>query len=90
MSNLSAQVKRQAAVLQRKTLRAPFDGVLSIRQVSLGSIVAPGNPIVRLQSLDPIYVDFTVPERHRGQAANRDSGSRSRLRPGRSRYSTAS
>jgi membrane fusion protein (multidrug efflux system) len=67
MASLAAQVERQEALVQRKTLRAPFDGVLSIRQVSLGRIVAPGDPIVRLQSLDPIYVDFTVAERHRGQ-----------------------
>ncbi|TNF87818.1 MAG: efflux RND transporter periplasmic adaptor subunit [Gammaproteobacteria bacterium] len=67
MARLTAQVERQAALVQRKTLRAPFDGILSIRQVSLGTIVAPGDPIVRLQSLDPIYVDFTVSERHRGQ-----------------------
>ena len=67
MASLSAQVERQAALVERKTLRAPFDGVLSIRQVSLGTIVAPGDPIVRLQNLDPIYVDFTVAERHRGE-----------------------
>ena len=66
-ASLTAQVERQEALVQRKTLRAPFDGVLSIRQVSLGTIVAPGDPIVRLQNLDPIYVDFTVSERHRGQ-----------------------
>ncbi len=67
MASLSAQVERQAALVQRKTLSAPFDGILGIRQVSLGTIVAPGQPIVRLQSLDPIYVDFTVSEKHRGQ-----------------------
>jgi membrane fusion protein (multidrug efflux system) len=66
MASLEAQVERQEVFLQRKTLRAPFDGVLGIRQVSRGTIVAPGEPIVRLQSVAPIYVDFTVPERHRG------------------------
>ncbi len=66
VANLEAQVERQEVLLQRTVLRAPFDGVLGIRQVSLGTIVAPGAPIVRLQSLAPIYVDFTVPERHRG------------------------
>lgn len=66
MASLKAQVDRQAVLLQRKILRAPFDGMLGIRQVSQGSIVAPGDPIVQLQSLAPIYVDFTVPERHRG------------------------
>jgi membrane fusion protein (multidrug efflux system) len=66
LASLQAQVERQQVVLQRKTLRAPFDGVLGIRQVSRGTIVAPGDPIVRLQSLAPIYLDFTVPERYRG------------------------
>jgi membrane fusion protein, multidrug efflux system len=67
VDNLRAQVERQEVVLERKVLRAPFDGVLGIRQVSQGTIVAPGDAIVRLQSLSPIYVDFTVPERHRGR-----------------------
>lgn len=66
VASLQAQVDRQEVFLQRKTLRAPFDGVLGIRQVSEGTIVAPGDRVVRLQSLAPIYVDFTVPERHRG------------------------
>lgn len=65
-ASLLAQVQRQQVLLERKVVRAPFDGVLGIRQVSLGNIVAPGDSIVRLQSLAPIYVDFTVPERHRG------------------------
>jgi membrane fusion protein (multidrug efflux system) len=65
-ASLEAQVERQQVLLDRKVLRAPFDGVLGIRQVSLGTIVAAGDSIVRLQSLAPIYVDFTVPERHRG------------------------
>ncbi len=69
MASLEAQAQRQEVLLQRKVLRAPFDGVLGIRQVSLGDFVAPGQPIVRLQTLDPIYVDFTVPERHRGSVA---------------------
>jgi membrane fusion protein (multidrug efflux system) len=68
-ASLLAQVERQEVILQRKVLRAPFDGVLGIRQVSRGTIVAPGDPIVLLQSLAPIYVDFTVPERHRGSLA---------------------
>jgi len=65
MMSLQAQVQRLEVLLQRKVLRASFDGVLGIRQVGLGDVVAPGQPIVRLQSLDPIYVDFAVPERHR-------------------------
>jgi len=67
VDSLQAQVERQLVILQRKILRAPFDGVLGIRQVSQGTIVSPGDPIVRMQTLAPIYVDFTVPERHRSE-----------------------
>jgi membrane fusion protein (multidrug efflux system) len=66
VASLLAQTERQRVLLGRKVVRAPFDGVLGIRRVSVGTIVAPGDSIVRLQSLSPIYVDFTVPERHRG------------------------
>lgn len=69
VASLKAQVDRQQVLIGRKRIRAPFDGVLGIRRVSLGDIVAPGSPIVRLQSLDPIYVDFTVPERVRGSVS---------------------
>jgi len=50
------------ATIERKTIRAPFSGVLGIRQVNLGQYLASGNPIVPLQSLDPIYVNFSVPQ----------------------------
>ncbi len=64
-ASLQAQVQQQRVRLQRKDIRAPFDGVLGIREISLGDIVAAGESIVALKTLDPIYVDFTVPERHR-------------------------
>ncbi|HEV8631101.1 MAG TPA: efflux RND transporter periplasmic adaptor subunit, partial [Thermoanaerobaculia bacterium] len=50
------------ATIERKTIRAPFSGVLGIRQVNLGQYLAGGDPIVPLQSLHPIYVDFGVPQ----------------------------
>lgn len=59
-----AAVDAQRALIAQKTVRAPFDGVLGIRRVNLGQFVAPGDPIVNLQSLDPIYLDFTLPEQH--------------------------
>ncbi len=65
MASLQAQVERASVLLDRKVVRAPFAGVLGIREVSLGTFVSAGQPIVQLQSLSPIYVDFTVPERHR-------------------------
>lgn len=67
--HLRARVEQQQVILDRKVIRAPFDGVLGLREISLGDIVASGDPIVRLQSLDPIHVDFTVPERHRSRVA---------------------
>jgi membrane fusion protein (multidrug efflux system) len=50
----------------KKTIRAPFSGRLGIRQVNLGQILREGDPIVTLQSLDPIYVNFTLPQQELG------------------------
>jgi len=50
------------AVIERKQIRAPFAGVLGIRQINLGQYLNPGDPVVPLQSLDPIYVNFSVPQ----------------------------
>jgi membrane fusion protein (multidrug efflux system) len=59
-----ARVAEQAAVMDLKTVRAPFGGRLGIRRVDLGQYLEPGQAIVSLQALDPIYVDYTLPERH--------------------------
>jgi membrane fusion protein, multidrug efflux system len=50
------------ATISKKTIRAPFSGQLGIRQVNLGQMLREGDPIVTLQSLDPIYVDFSFPQ----------------------------
>jgi membrane fusion protein (multidrug efflux system) len=57
-----AQVGDTQAAIARKTIHAPFTGVLGIRQVSLGQYLAAGQAIVSLQSVDPIYVNFGVPQ----------------------------
>ena len=57
-----AQAEAQRALVAQKRVRAPFDGILGIRRVNLGQFVAPGDPIVSLQSLDPIFVNFSLPE----------------------------
>ncbi|HEY9421020.1 MAG TPA: efflux RND transporter periplasmic adaptor subunit [Thermoanaerobaculia bacterium] len=62
-----ARVGEIRATIQRKTIRAPFSGVLGIRQVNLGQYLAPGAPVVSLQSIRPIYVNFDVPQRQVGQ-----------------------
>ena len=58
----SAQVGEMHAVIRRKTIRAPFSGILGIRQVNLGQYLAAGDPLVTLQSVNPIYVNFGVPQ----------------------------
>ena len=57
-----ARVGEIRATIERKTIRAPFAGRLGIRQVSVGQYVQSGDPIVPLQALDPIHVDFDVPQ----------------------------
>jgi membrane fusion protein (multidrug efflux system) len=55
------------AVIDKKTIRAPFAGKLGIRQVNLGEYVDAGKPIVSLQSLTPVYADFSVPQQELSQ-----------------------
>jgi membrane fusion protein (multidrug efflux system) len=50
------------ATIAKKTIRAPFDGRVAIRQVEVGQVVSPGTPIASLHSVDPIYVDFWMPQ----------------------------
>jgi membrane fusion protein (multidrug efflux system) len=57
-----ARVGEITAVIARKTIRAPFSGVLGIRQVNLGQYLSAGDPVVPLQSLHPIYVNVGVPQ----------------------------
>ena len=62
-----AKVGEIRATIERKTIRAPFSGILGIRQVNLGQYLHDGEPVVALQSLDPIYVNFGVPQQDAGQ-----------------------
>jgi membrane fusion protein (multidrug efflux system) len=57
-----AAVDQFAALIARKTLRAPFDGVTGIRQVNLGQYLKEGDMVVTLQAFDPIYVNFSLPQ----------------------------
>jgi membrane fusion protein (multidrug efflux system) len=63
-----ARVGEIRAAIDRKTIRAPFSGILGIRQVNVGQYLAGGDPLVSLQSLNPIYVNFGVPQQDAGQA----------------------
>ncbi len=64
-----AQVEAQRALIAQKTIRAPFDGTLGIRKANLGQFIAPGSPIVNLQSISPIFLDFTLPQQRMDQLA---------------------
>lgn len=72
-----AAVANLRAIIAKKTIHAPFDGRVAMRQVNLGQILSPGTPIASLQEVSPIYVDFWLP-----QQALRDlkAGQRVRLR----------
>ncbi|HUY67778.1 MAG TPA: efflux RND transporter periplasmic adaptor subunit [Alphaproteobacteria bacterium] len=70
LHNLKAQVAEQAAIVAKKTVRAPFAGQLGIRQVDVGQYLNPGAAVVTLQELDPIYCDFDVPEQDLAHVAD--------------------
>ena len=57
-----ARVGEIKATIERKTIRAPFTGLLGLRRVNLGQYLSAGDSLVTLQSLDPIYVNFGVPQ----------------------------
>jgi len=67
LQQTEAQLGEVKAAIERKTIRAPFSGVLGLRQVNLGQYLAGGDPLVILQSLNPIYVNFGVPQQSADQ-----------------------
>jgi membrane fusion protein (multidrug efflux system) len=64
---MQATVDQYHAVIARKTLKAAFDGEAGIRQVNLGQYLNAGDPVVTLQSYDPIYVNFSLPQQDLSQ-----------------------
>ncbi len=66
VNNTRADIEYTQAQLDRTVVRAPFDGVLGLRQVSPGSYVTPSNVIATVQQLSTIKVDFTLPEEYAG------------------------
>ena len=59
-----AQVNKSLVTIGKKNIRAPFSGKIGIRQVNIGQYIQPGDTLVSLQSLDPLYVDFSLPEQY--------------------------
>ena len=62
LKNAKAQADAQRAMVAKKTLTAPFAGRLGIRSVDLGQFLSAGTAIVTLQALDPIHIDFFLPQ----------------------------
>lgn len=63
LAQSNADVAALKATIERKFIRAPFDGRVGIRQVNLGQYVPRGRLLVALQKLDPIFVNFSIPQR---------------------------
>lgn len=67
LKEATAQVDNLKAVIAKKQVRAPFDGQLGIREISVGQFLQKGAAVVSLQALDPVYVDFSLPQQDLGQ-----------------------
>lgn len=63
LATAEAEVEAVAARVEDRIIRAPFDGIIGLRNVSLGALIAPGDPIATLADIDIIKADFTVPAR---------------------------
>jgi len=66
---LNAVVDQMRSSIAKKTLIAPFDGQLGIRQVNVGQMINPGQQVVALTALDPVYVDLALPEQYLSKLA---------------------
>jgi membrane fusion protein (multidrug efflux system) len=66
MAQADAQIENIRAAIDKKVVRAPFTGKLGIRRISVGQFLSKGSPIVSLQSLDPVYVEFSLPQQRLG------------------------
>jgi membrane fusion protein (multidrug efflux system) len=64
LDSAEAAVAAKQALIHKKAITAPFGGQLGIVDINLGQYLSPGDAIVSLQSLDPVYVDYNLPERH--------------------------
>src|SRR5262249_51199067 len=69
-NRLNAVVDQMRSNIRKKTIVAPFDGQLGIRQVNVGQSIDARQPIVALTALDPVYVDFALPEQYLSQLSN--------------------
>jgi membrane fusion protein (multidrug efflux system) len=69
LDSAEAAVAAKQAIIHKKSIIAPFGGQLGIADINLGQYLSPGDAIVVLQALDPVYVDYYLPERHLPQVS---------------------
>jgi multidrug efflux system membrane fusion protein len=67
LDQANAGIAKSQATIAYKVIKAPFDGMLGIRQINLGEYLNAGAAVVTLTDLDHLYIDFTLPEQDRGQ-----------------------
>ena len=67
LATLNADIEKTKAQIEQTELRAPFDGVIGLRQVSVGAYASPSTVIAKLTSVTPIKIEFSVPERYAGE-----------------------
>src|SRR5437762_2161863 len=65
-----SKFKQKEGAVAKKEVRAPFDGQLGIRQVNVGQMINAGQQVVQLTALDPVYVDFALPEQYLSSLSN--------------------
>lgn len=70
MKQTQANADQIRAIIEKKTIRAPFSGLAGIRQVNLGQYVDAGKPIVWLQTVTPVYADFSLPQQDLSRLSN--------------------
>ena len=67
LDQANAEIAKTQGLIAQKLIRAPFGGILGIRQIELGQYLTPGAAVVSLTDLDTLYVNFTLPEQNRGR-----------------------
>lgn len=67
LDSAESAFKQKEGIVAKKEVRAPFDGQLGIRQVNVGQMIKEGQQVVQLTALDPVYVDFALPQQELGK-----------------------
>jgi membrane fusion protein (multidrug efflux system) len=67
LNSSNAELQQLRAVIAKYSIRAPFDGIIGLRYVSAGSYVSPSSQIAFMQDIDPVKIEFSVPEKYAGQ-----------------------